>query len=209
MERKYFVSNIGLKAQIAPLPSGSFCLTLYGYADAICKNQVIEQKVYETYKGARIALGKVSGNLCHDIKFKESSYDEFINSFNYESEEPVEADDDAEEMDFPFCDEEEQLEKLEGMSVEFYRSGNYILEVIETVGACGLMCEFWLQRENCGYKSCLVGLPYEQPDAVDGKTHYTKAELIEIVSAGLEEDKRFYDEEVEVLENAYEAKLDN
>ena len=96
------------------------------------------------------------------------------------------------------------MKKINKYSVEFYKSGKYEVEIIDFVNKWGEKeMDAYIRRPDCGLTLFMVGLLYEQTSALDGKTSYTREELLEIVEANLPEHKRFYEDEVRRLEWAH------
>ena len=91
---------------------------------------------------------------------------------------------------------------------EFFTSGKYEVEVIDFKNKFGEdQIDVWLNEKECGHKMYMFGLLYEQPSANDGKTHYTREELFEIIEANLPEYKEMYREELEMIEQAFNEKF--
>lgn len=90
VERRYFANGLKLKAQIAHLESGRYCLTRYSYPDKVLHNQVVKQDITETFEEAVRILdnlyGEYSfyGNDNPDFHMHEVSYDDFIKTFDEE-----------------------------------------------------------------------------------------------------------------------------
>ena len=85
--RRYFINEVGLKAQIARLEDGRFCLTRYSYPDKVMHNQVVEQHITDTFEEAVEILDKHYGEDSFygkdnpDFHMHEVSYDDFIATF--------------------------------------------------------------------------------------------------------------------------------
>lgn len=100
------------------------------------------------------------------------------------------------------------MKKTNKYSTEFYKSGKYIIECIDSYDkkAKRGMMDVWISRDGIAHKMNMFGLYYEQPDALDGKTTYTRDELLEIVEGNLPEYKKFYEEELAEIEGFYNSK---
>lgn len=62
MEMRYFVGGTGASATIRELLDDRFELVIYDY-----KNDEVENRIYETYHGARTALGIFSCGFQHEV----------------------------------------------------------------------------------------------------------------------------------------------
>lgn len=60
--RRYFINEYGLKAQIASLEDGGFCLTRYSYPDKVMHNQIVEQHITHTFEEAVGILDRLYGS---------------------------------------------------------------------------------------------------------------------------------------------------
>lgn len=78
MERRYFVNQYKLKAQIAALEDGRFCLTRYSYPDAEMRNMAFDQRITETYEDAVSIIESIYKD---DMKMHEVNEDAFLLSF--------------------------------------------------------------------------------------------------------------------------------
>jgi len=84
MERKYFANNYGLKAQIATLENGQFCLTRYSYADMIMQNQIVEQHICDTFEDALEIINRI---YRLDSKMEEVDEAAFLATFTIDRKE--------------------------------------------------------------------------------------------------------------------------
>lgn len=87
MERKYFKTGYGLKAQIAPLEDGKFCLTRYSYNTTEMGNKIVEQHIVREYEDAVAILKTIYGGDMYECD-KEA----FLQEFEIDSHEEVEED---------------------------------------------------------------------------------------------------------------------
>lgn len=83
MERKYFVNQYKLKAQIATLENGQFCLTRYGYPDAEMRNKAFDQRITKTYEDAVSIIESIYKD---DMQMHEANEEEFLLSFSPDKE---------------------------------------------------------------------------------------------------------------------------
>lgn len=149
MERKYFCDDHGIKAQIAAIGDGRFCLTVYGSFG----NGLIEQSIFDSYKGARISLGKGSNGgmmeitegefldlFCTPLRNSIAGADEDCRCVLHEITEPK-----THTFGAVFCGKAYRLE---------------IVEEIETWanGESGLVYTAWLSRDGYGVKTLVEGV---------------------------------------------------
>ena len=67
MERKFYMTGYGLKAQIAACEDGTFCVTRYSYNDMIMQNAVVAQHVCDSFDDALAVLDRMYGKSIAEV----------------------------------------------------------------------------------------------------------------------------------------------
>lgn len=94
-----------------------------------------------------------------------------------------------------------EIKKDETRKADFYRYGKWVIEIEETTEKWGSVVEMYIGLRNMGHRMFCVGWCLEQPDAKDGKTHYTKEEATELLLDCFQDYTDIYLDEVNVLES--------
>lgn len=82
VERRYFANKVNLKAQIAKLEDGRFCLTRYSYPDKVSHNAVVEQHITKTYEQAKAIMDRIYDNKADEaFHMHEVDEDSFLETF--------------------------------------------------------------------------------------------------------------------------------
>ena len=90
--RRYFINEVGLKAQVAKLEDGRFCLTRYSYPYKVLHNQIVEQHITDTFEEAVKILDKYYGSESMYGKDNEAFHmfevdeETFLGTFDEEDE---------------------------------------------------------------------------------------------------------------------------
>lgn len=96
--------------------------------------------------------------------------------------------------------------KHDTVKVERYYINDFIVEVEEKddpVG--GHMFDFWITKEKSGMKSYALGMPTNQTQAYINPKVYSKDEILEMIFSNIQEHATFFEDEVDRLEEAWEA----
>ena len=89
-----------------------------------------------------------------------------------------------------------RITKDETRKATFYRSGKWVIEIEDSVGAHGPALEMYIGLEDYSLRMCCNRMPLEQPHAMDGKTHYTREEVTEMLLSSFPDYTEEYLEEV-------------
>lgn len=101
------------------------------------------------------------------------------------------------------------IKKDDTRKSEFYRWGEWVIEIEEYEEKWGPVVEMYIGLHNMGHRMFCVGLCLEQPEAKDGKTHYTKEEATDILLDCFPDYMDEFFEEVDALEAHYEEDVED
>lgn len=189
MDKKYFRIECGKVnggAEITALDNGRFRLDIY---DKYGIN--INMNVYDTLHGAKVSLGKSCAAV--DMPYTEITEEQFKALFIEKT------DGDYSTFDCDFIEDK-------NVTVQTFcvcRKGVfYTVEIVEKYerawnGEDIIMYEAWLSKPNYGIKSHITGSPAYQ--------HPTKADFINMVAWNIDDDIRFFEDEIDHIENSYEC----
>ena len=83
-ERRYFANRNNLKAQIAKLEDGRFCLTRYSYPDKISHNEAFGQEITDTFEEAKAIIDRI---YTDGMEMKEVTKAAFLSTFDDDNSE--------------------------------------------------------------------------------------------------------------------------
>lgn len=185
MNAKYFVINKKGGASITDISDSKARLDIYNkYGIGI------KMDVYAGMSGARRALKRFCDNLA--LPFCEATEEQFKNTF-------VEKTDGVYDT---LCGDElvECKNVITQTFLVMYGGVPYEVEIVEQEQRVGekveTMYDAWLCRKNCSIKTYIIGSPAYQ--------HPTKADFISMIAWSIDDDIRFYEDEVARLEESYE-----
>jgi len=95
-----------------------------------------------------------------------------------------------------------RITKDETRKATFYRSGKWVIEIEERTDADGAVLTMYIELEGYTVRMYCIGMPLNTPNAVDGKTHYTREEVTEMLLSSFPDYTEEYLEEVGEYEEA-------
>ena len=185
MNAKYFCIHEKGGASITPIHDGKARLDIYNkYGIGI------KMDVYASMSGARRALKRFCDNFA--LPFYEINDERFKKMF-------VEKTDGVYDT---LCGDElvERKNVIVQTFLVMYGGVPYDVEIVASPqnvgGTVEIVYDAWLCRQNCGIKTHIIG-------GLKG-SHPTKADFISMVAWSIDDDIRFYEDEVARIEESYE-----
>ena len=89
------------------------------------------------------------------------------------------------------------MKKISTYQIDKYDCGKYIMTAIDHPEDGKRLIEMYLTKKYSNYTRFCFGFPYEQPNAKDGHTKWTKAEIIALFRENLPLEIAEYEKEVE------------